>query len=169
MLDDEVEEAEGSDEGTDDGVADRESEDQKHPGVIDSERELVEDCSSDGGNLSFRLGPAQSEGVHEELRDPHDLQAGPYQGTGGDVVDKESAVVREEDALPVDAVIRISVIILVFLDDSFQKCSQCGLADGWQNEDHEEKIAKDFPHDPQILHRSPPVSETPVRVGHHDW
>ena len=98
---------------------------------------------------------------------PHKLQARPDHGRGDNVVHKESAVVREEDALPVNPVVSISVIILVFLDDSLQKCSQCGLADGGQNQDHEEKVAKDFPHDPQILHRSSPVAETPVGVGHH--
>ena len=152
MFDDEVEESERSDERTDDRVGDSKSEHQQHPGVVNSEGELVENCSSDGGNLRFRFGAAQSEGVHEELWEPHDLQPCPYEGTGGDVVDKESPVVREEDTLPVDAGVGVPVIILVFLDDSLQKCSERGLSDGWENEDHEEKITEHFSHDPQIFH-----------------
>ena len=168
MFDDEVEEPERSDERTDDSVGDSEGEHQQHPGVVHAEGELVENGSSDGGNLSFRLGAAQSEGVHEELWKPHDLQACPYQGAGGHVVDKESPVVRQEDALPVDAVTGAPVIILVFLYYSLQKCSEGGLSDGWEDEDHEEKITEHFSHDPEIFHRSSPVAETPVRVGNHD-
>lgn len=89
VFDDEVEESERSDERTDDSVGDSEGEHQQHPGVVHAEGELVKNGSSDGGNLSFRLGAAQSEGVHEELWKPHDLQACPYQGAGGHVVDKK--------------------------------------------------------------------------------
>ena len=121
MFDDEVEESEGSDERTDDSVGDSKSEHQQHPGVVNSEGELVENCSSNGGNLRLRFGAAQSECVHEELWEPHDLQSRPYEGTGSDVVHKESPVVREEDTLPVDAGVGVPVIILVFLDDSLQK------------------------------------------------
>ena len=167
VLHDKVEQAEGSDEGTDDGVGDGESEDQQHPGVVDPEGELVEDCSSDGGDLRNRFGTAQPEGVHEELGEPHDLQAGPDEGAGGDVVDEECSIVREEDALPVDGVL-VPVVVLVLLDHLLEKCSERCLSDGGQDEYHEEKVTEHLPHDPEILHRASPVTQPPVRVGHHD-
>ena len=109
MFDDEVEESEGSDERTDDRVGDSKSEHQQHPGVVNSEGELVEDGSSNGGYLRFRLGAAQSQGVHEELRKPHDLQAGPHQRASCHVVNEEGSVVWQEDALPVGVIVfRIS-------------------------------------------------------------
>ena len=166
MFNDEVEEPERSDERTDDSVGDSEGKHQQHPGVVNSEGELVEDRSSHRGNLSFRFGTAEPEGVHEQLGEPHDLQAGPDEGAGGDVVDEKCAVVREENALPVDGVL-VSVIILVLLDDLLQEGSERGLSDGWKDEDHEEKVAEHFPHDPEILHGASPVAQPPVGVGHH--
>ena len=166
VLHQEVEQAEGSDERTDDSVGDCEGKHQQHPGVVDPEGELVEDRSSHRGNLSFRFGTAEPEGVHEQLGEPHDLQAGPDEGAGGDVVDEKCAVVREENALPVDGVL-VSVIILVLLDDLLKEGSERGLSDGGEDEDHEEKVAEHFPHDPEILHGASPVAQPPVRVGHH--
>ena len=51
VLDDEVGETKGGDEGADDGVGDGESEHEQHPGVVDTEGELVDDGSPHTGYL----------------------------------------------------------------------------------------------------------------------
>jgi len=47
--------------------------------------------------LGLGLGKAEAGGVDEEARDAQQLHGCPYQAGGDHVVDKESAVVREEN------------------------------------------------------------------------
>lgn len=48
--------------------------------------------------LGLRLGEAEAGGVDEEARDAQQLHGCPNQAGGDHVVDKESAIVREENA-----------------------------------------------------------------------
>ena len=168
VLDDEVGETKGGDEGADDGVGDGESEHEQHPGVVDTEGELVDDGSPHTGYLGGGPGWAESHRVHEQLREPHNLQTSPNQSAGGHIVDEECSVVREEDALPVDDVCVCSIHCLL-LDELLHQSSHCRLTQGGQDQDHEEQEAEHLPHDPEVLHWPPPVSQPEVWVGNHHW
>jgi len=54
------------------------------------------------------------------------------------------------------------------VESDFHKATDCGEADGGEDEDHEQEEHEHLPHDPEVLHRSPPVPEPPVCVGHDD-
>jgi len=112
VLHDHVEESEGSNQRADDGVGDREGENEQEPAVVDPERKLVDD--SFPHRADFRLGAreAESHRVHDQLRKSDELEPRPHQSRSGDVVDEKSPIIRQKDALPVDRVfVRIWVII----------------------------------------------------------
>ena len=135
VLDEEVGEAEGGDEGADDGVGHGHGEHQQHPGVVDAEGELQDDRLPHAGDLRLGLDRPEPHGVHEQLWEPDDLQPGAYEGAGGHVVDEEGAVVRKEDALPVDA--RAAGVGGVGLgDDALHEGPDGGLPDGGEDEHH---------------------------------
>lgn len=48
--------------------------------------------------LGLGLGKAEASSVHEQPRDAQQLHGRPNQAGGDDVVDKEGAIVREENA-----------------------------------------------------------------------
>ena len=167
VLDQEVGEAEGGDQGADDGVGHSHREHQQHPGVVDAERELEHNRFPHAGDLSLGLDRAEPDRVHEELGEPDDLKPGPDEGAGGHVVDEEGAVVRQEDTLPVDAPAAPGVGGVGLGNDALHEGPDRGLPDGGEDEHHDQQQAEHLPHDPEVLHGAPPVSEPPVRVSHH--
>ena len=70
VLEHEVEEAEGCDEGTGHGEHDDHGEDEHHPGVLLPEPELVLDSLPDGGGVRLAAGHADLHQVPEQLREP---------------------------------------------------------------------------------------------------
>ena len=72
--------------------------------------ELQPDISLDCRGLRLTPGGAELEEVPEELREPHQLQAGPDHGGGDHVIDEEGSAVREEDTVPVEAVVPQEVV-----------------------------------------------------------
>ena len=166
VLDQEVGKAEGGDQGADDGVGHSHRKHEQHPGVVDAERELQHDRLPHAGDLSLGLDRAEPHRVHEELGEPDDLQPSPDEGAGRHVVDEEGAVVREEDALPVDPAAP-GVRGVGLGDDALHEGPDRRLPDGGEDEHHDQQQPEHLPHDPEILHGASPVSEHPVGVGHH--
>ena len=82
-------------------------------------------------------GKSKSERVDDQLREPHDLQSGPYQGTGRHVVDEEGPVVWQEDTLPVDLRVRT-----LTLQNIFHQSPDSGQTNGRQDQNHEQKVTK---------------------------
>jgi len=160
VLHDHVEEAEGGDEGADDRVGDGEGEDEEHPAVVDPEGEFVDNRLPHRADL--RLGSCQQESsnVEDQFREPDDLESRPYERAGDHVVDEEGAVVREEDALPVDPLPTLGGIVR--LDHRLNESADRRQADGGKDEHHEEQVAEHLPHDPEVFNRSAPMAEPPV-------
>lgn len=74
---------------------------------------------------------------------------------------EEGAVVRQEDGVPLEGVVR-AVHQLHPKHDGVQEVPGRGQTDGRQHENHEEED------DPKVLNGPPPVARGPVRVGHDD-
>ena len=168
VLHQEVEQAEGGDQGADDGVGDGQGEHQQHPGVVHSKGKLINNCFSDTGYFRFGFSRTQSDSVHEQFRKSDNFKSSPNESTSSDIVDKECSIVRKKDTLPVDGWM-VVIIFLILIDDPLQECSDSSLTNRGKDQNHEEKVTKDLPHDPQILHRPPPVTQPPVRIGDHHW
>jgi len=102
MLNDEIEEAKGRDQGADHRVGHSQGEDEEHPAVVDPVGELVGDGLAHAADLSLAPGETKTNGVHEQLGESQELQSCPNKSAGYDIVDEEGSVVGEKDALPVD-------------------------------------------------------------------
>ena len=74
VLEDEVEETEGCDEGTGEGEHDHHGEDQHHPGVLLPEPELVLDRLPDSWSVRLAARPADLNEIPEQLRESDQLQ-----------------------------------------------------------------------------------------------
>ena len=70
VLEHEVEEAEGCDEGAGHGEHDDHGEDEHHPGVLLPKPELVLDRLPDGGGVRLAAGHTDLHQVPEQLREP---------------------------------------------------------------------------------------------------
>ena len=154
VLEEEVDEAEGSDEGAGHGEHDDHGEDQHHPGVLVSEPELVLDGLPDGGSVGLAPGDADLEEVVEDLAEPDELQTGADEGGGDDVVDEEGPAIREEDALPVKVPVPDKVVEVRVRGGE----AKCG-----EDDDHEEEIPEGLLHDGMVLPRPGPVPHQQVR------
>ena len=73
MLHYEIEEAEGCDEGADDAVGAGHGEDEEHPPVVVAEHELVKVGATNAGNFGHAARKAQTQCVHEQLRETQEL------------------------------------------------------------------------------------------------
>ena len=161
----EVKTSEGCDEGTGDGEHHHHGEDKQHPRVVLSKPnkgmvkgqvsskqnilllltpELEPDISPYCWSLCRTPGGGELEQVPEQFREPDQLQARPDQGGGDDVIDEESSAVGEEDTVPVEVVVPQEVVKVRVGG---------GVAEGGEDDDHEEKIPEGFLHDGVILTR----------------
>lgn len=86
-------------------------------------------------------GEEHPHGVHEELGEPHELEGGPDEGGGDDVVNEEGAVVRQEDAAPDQPVVTRA---LTGVDEELEEGLERGQADGRQDQHHEQQVEEDL-------------------------
>ena len=66
----------------------------------------------------------------EQLGHSHEFKGRSNEGGGDDVVDEEGSVVRQEDAVPLEGVVRRSVRQLRRSDHGLQEASERGQPDG---------------------------------------
>jgi hypothetical protein len=100
VLRHEEEQSEGRDERTGDTKHHCHAEDHHEARVLLAKAELSLDALADGGGVGLGLGPADSDGVHEEIGKAQQIEAGAHERGRDDVVDEEGSRIGQKDALP---------------------------------------------------------------------